>query len=125
MSALTSYVAEILKGENEMSEVKNVATRAAFGSALVELGAERDDFIVMDADLAAATQTGKFKKAYPERFYNCGIAEQNMVSIAIPSTIEKIGLGAFNNSGFKEVFFKFFFIRFICICVRNKIIKNN
>ncbi len=65
-----------------MSEVKTVATRVGFGAALTELGAERDDFIVMDADLAAATQTGVFKKAYPERFYNCGIAEQNMVSIA-------------------------------------------
>ena len=62
-----------------MSEVKTVATRAAFGSALVELGAERDDFIVMDADLAAATQTGMFKKAYPDRFYDCGIAEANMI----------------------------------------------
>ncbi len=65
-----------------MSEVKTVATRVGFGAALTELGAERDDFIVMDADLAAATQTGVFKKAFPERFYDCGIAEQNMVSIA-------------------------------------------
>ena len=65
-----------------MSEVKTVATRAAFGQALVDLGKERNDFIVMDADLAAATQTGKFKKEFPERFYDCGIAEQNMVSIA-------------------------------------------
>lgn len=65
-----------------MSEVKKVATRVGFGNALVELGAERDDFIVLDADLAAATQTGMFKKAYPERFYDCGIAEQNMISIA-------------------------------------------
>lgn len=80
-----------------MSEVKNVATRAAFGSALVELGAERDDFIVMDADLAAATQTGMFKKAYPERFYDCGIAEQNMVSIAagIASTGKKVVCSSF------------------------------
>ncbi len=65
-----------------MSEVKTVATRVGFGTALKELGHERDDFIVMDADLAAATQTGAFKKAFPDRFYNCGIAEQNMVSIA-------------------------------------------
>ncbi len=65
-----------------MSEVKNVATRVGFGTALKELGHERDDFIVMDADLAAATQTGAFKKEFPDRFYNCGIAEQNMVSIA-------------------------------------------
>ena len=54
-----------------MAEIKKVATRAGFGSALVELGAERDDFVVLDADLAAATQTGMFKKAYPERFYDC------------------------------------------------------
>ena len=46
-----------------MAEIKKVATRAGFGSALVELGAERDDFVVLDADLAAATQTGMFKKA--------------------------------------------------------------
>ena len=80
-----------------MSEVKNVATRAAFGSALVELGAERDDFIVMDADLAAATQTGMFKKAYPDRFYDCGIAEQNMIGIAagIASTGKKIVCSSF------------------------------
>ena len=80
-----------------MSEVKNVATRAAFGSALVELGAERDDFIVMDADLAAATQTGMFKKAYPERFYDCGIAEQNMIGIAagIASTGKKVICSSF------------------------------
>lgn len=80
-----------------MSEVKNVATRAGFGAALVELGAERDDFIVMDADLAAATQTGMFKKAYPERFYNCGIAEQNMISIAagIAATGKKVVCSSF------------------------------
>ena len=65
-----------------MSEVKTIATRVGFGEALAELGAERDDFLVMDADLAAATQTGVFKKAFPDRFYNCGIAEQNMMSIA-------------------------------------------
>ena len=80
-----------------MSDVKTVATRVGFGEALVELGAERDDFIVMDADLAAATQTGKFKKAYPERFYDCGIAEQNMMSIAagIASTGKKVVVSSF------------------------------
>ncbi len=65
-----------------MAEVKNIATRDAYGAALVELAEKRDDFIVLDADLAAATKTGVFKKAYPERFYNCGIAEQNMMSVA-------------------------------------------
>ena len=65
-----------------MADIKTVATRAGYGEALVELGSIRDDFLVMDADLAAATQTGKFKAAFPDRFYNCGIAEQNMMSIA-------------------------------------------
>ncbi len=65
-----------------MAEVKKIATRDAYGQALCELAEKRDDFIVLDADLAAATKTGTFKKAHPERFYNCGIAEQNMMSIA-------------------------------------------
>ncbi len=65
-----------------MGEVKNIATRDAYGAALVELAEKRDDFIVLDADLAAATKTGTFKKACAERFYNCGIAEQNMMGIA-------------------------------------------
>lgn len=80
-----------------MSEIKKVATRVGFGSALVDLGAKRDDFIVLDADLAAATQTGMFKKAFPERFYNCGIAEQNMVGIAagIASTGKKVVCSSF------------------------------
>ena len=59
-----------------MSEIKKVATREGFGKALVELGHTRNDFIVMDADLAAATKTGMFKKEFPDRFYDCGIAEQ-------------------------------------------------
>ncbi len=80
-----------------MSEIKTVATRASYGEALAQLGAERDDFIVMDADLAAATQTGKFKKAFPERFYDCGIAEQNMVSIAagVAATGKKVVISSF------------------------------
>ncbi len=80
-----------------MADIKTVATRVGFGEALVELGAQRDDFIVMDADLAAATQTGKFKAAYPDRFYNCGIAEQNMVSIAagIAATGKKVVVSSF------------------------------
>ena len=65
-----------------MADVKKVATRASYGEALVELGAEKDDFVVLDADLAAATQTGKFKAVYPDRFYDAGIAEANMVGIA-------------------------------------------
>ena len=61
-----------------MSEVKTVATRASYGNALVELGKKRDDFVVLDADLAAATQTGMFKKAFPERFYDCGMVNLMM-----------------------------------------------
>ena len=80
-----------------MSEVKNVATRASYGAALAELGAKRDDFVVLDADLAAATQTGVFKKAFPERFYDCGIAEQNMMGIAagIAATGKKVFCSSF------------------------------
>ena len=58
-----------------------MATREAYGKALVELGAEHD-FVVLDADLAEATKTVYFKKTYPERFFDCGIAEGNMVGIA-------------------------------------------
>ena len=65
-----------------MADVKKVATRVSYGEALVELGAEHDDFVVLDADLAAATQTGKFKAAYPDRFYDVGIAEQNLMGVA-------------------------------------------
>ena len=65
-----------------MAEVKNIATRDAYGAALCELAEKRQDFVVFDADLAAATKTGAFKKVHPEMFYNCGIAEQNMMSVA-------------------------------------------
>ena len=58
-----------------------IATRESYGAALVEL-AEKYDFVVMDADLAEATKTVKFKKAYPARFFDCGIAEGNMMSVA-------------------------------------------
>ncbi len=80
-----------------MAEVKTVATRVGYGEALVELGKQREDFLVMDADLAAATQTGKFKEAFPDRFYNCGIAEQNMMGIAagIAATGKKVFVSSF------------------------------
>ena len=65
-----------------MADVIKIATRDAYGQALVELGNERQDIVVMDADLAAATKTGAFKKAHPDRFINTGIAEGNMMSIA-------------------------------------------
>ena len=65
-----------------MADVKKAATRASYGEALVELGAEHDDFVVFDADLAEATHTATFKKAYPERFFDAGIAEGNMMGLA-------------------------------------------
>ena len=58
-----------------------IATREAYGNALAEFGADHD-FVVLDADLAAATKTGVFKKKFPERFFDCGIAEGNMMSVA-------------------------------------------
>lgn len=66
-----------------MSEVKaKAATRESYGNALVELGKEHDNLIVLDADLAAATKTGVFRKAFPERHIDCGIAEANMTGVA-------------------------------------------
>ena len=65
-----------------MSEVKKIATRESYGNALVEIGAAYPNIVVLDADLAAATKTGVFKKAYPDRHIDCGIAECNMVGIA-------------------------------------------
>ena len=65
-----------------MAEVKKIATRDSYGNALAALGAEHDDLIVFDADLAGATKTGTFKKAFPERHFNCGIAEGNMIAVA-------------------------------------------
>lgn len=65
-----------------MADEKRIATRVSYGETLVELGAEHDDFLVFDADLAAATQTAKFKAAFPDRFYNAGIAEGNMMGLA-------------------------------------------
>ena len=65
-----------------MSEVVKIATRASYGNALVELGNEHDDLVVLTADLAAATMTGTFAKAHPEKHINCGIAEANMTCIA-------------------------------------------
>ena len=59
-----------------------IATRDSYGNALVELGQEHDNLIVLDADLAAATKTGMFKKAFPDRHIDCGIAEANMTGIA-------------------------------------------
>ena len=65
-----------------MSEVKKIATRESYGNALVELAKKHDDLVVLDADLAAATKTGIFKKEFPDRHIDCGIAEANMMGIA-------------------------------------------
>lgn len=65
-----------------MADVIKTATRDAYGKALVELGEKNKNIVVLDADLAAATKTGAFKKAFPERFFDTGIAESNMMSLA-------------------------------------------
>ena len=65
-----------------MADVKKMATREGYGKALVELGKEHDDIVVLDADLAGSTKTGMFGKAYPDRHFNCGIAEGDMMSVA-------------------------------------------
>lgn len=65
-----------------MAEQRKVATRESYGATLVELGREHDDFVVLDADLAASTHTGVFKKAFPDRFFDVGIAEADLMGIA-------------------------------------------
>jgi len=65
-----------------MADVKKIATRDSYGKALVELGKEHDDVVVLDADLANATKTGVFQKAFPNRHFDCGIAEANMMCMA-------------------------------------------
>ena len=65
-----------------MAEIKKIATRDSYGNALKALGAEFDNLVVLDADLAGATKTGTFKKAFPERHFDCGIAEANMICMA-------------------------------------------
>ncbi|MBE6763144.1 MAG: transketolase family protein [Ruminococcaceae bacterium] len=65
-----------------MADVKKIATREGYGEMLIELADQYDNLIVMDADLAGATKTGMFKKAHPERFFNAGIAEGNMMCVA-------------------------------------------
>ena len=65
-----------------MSDVKRIATRDSYGNALVELGREHENLVVLDADLAAATKTSIFQKEFPERHIDCGIAESNMIGVA-------------------------------------------
>ncbi len=79
-----------------MAEVKNVATRDSYGTALKELAADgADNLVVLDADLSA-TKTGIFQKDYPNRHFNCGIAEANMVSVA--AGLSTMGLVPFASS---------------------------
>lgn len=79
-----------------MSDVKKIATRDSYGAALVELGKEHDNVVVLDADLAAATKTCVFKKTFPERHIDCGIAEQNMIVAA--AGLSTMGLVPFASS---------------------------
>ena len=65
-----------------MSDVKKIATRESYGNALKELGEKKENLVVLDADLAGATKTGVFMKAFPDRHIDCGIAEANMTGIA-------------------------------------------
>jgi len=74
-----------------MSDIIKKATRESYGEALKELAEQYQNLVVLDADLAAATKTGIFKKAYPERFFDCGIAEANMMGVAAGlATVGKI-----------------------------------
>ena len=79
-----------------MSQGKKIATRESYGRTLAELGKEHEDFLVLDADLAGSTKTAVFRKAFPERHINCGIAEQNMVGVA--AGIAATGRVAFGSS---------------------------
>lgn len=65
-----------------MADMIKKATRESYGEALVAMGEKYSDLVVLDADLAAATKTGMFKKKFPKRFFDCGIAEGNMVTVA-------------------------------------------
>ena len=65
-----------------MADVKKMATREGYGRGLVALGAAHEDVVVLDADLAGSTKTGMFAKAYPDRHFNCGIAEADMMCVA-------------------------------------------
>ena len=79
-----------------MAEMKKVATRDSYGAALTELGKEFDNLVVLDADLAGATKTATFQKAFPDRHFDCGIAEANMVCIA--AGMSTMGLVPFASS---------------------------
>ena len=76
-----------------MEDVKKIATRESYGNALAELGEQHDDIVVLDADLAGATKTSIFKKGFPERHYDCGIAEADMMCVA--AGLSTVGLVPF------------------------------
>lgn len=79
-----------------MADMKKIATRESYGNALKELGVEAKNLVVLDADLAGATKTGTFKKAFPDRHFDCGIAEANMICMA--AGMSTIGLVPFASS---------------------------
>ena len=79
-----------------MADVKKIATRDSYGKALVELGAQYDNLVVLDADLAGATKTATFQKAFPHRHFDCGIAEANMICMA--TGMSTVGLVPFASS---------------------------
>ncbi len=79
-----------------MADVKKIATRDSYGAALIELGKQHDNLVVLDADLAAATKTGVFKKEFPDRHFDCGIAEANMMCVA--AGMSTMGLVPFASS---------------------------
>ena len=79
-----------------MAEIKKIATRDSYGNALKELGAEFDNLVVLDADLAGATKTATFLKAFPDRHFDAGIAEANMVCMA--AGMSTVGLVPFASS---------------------------
>lgn len=83
-----------------MADVKKIATRQSYGEALLELAQDHDDFVVLDADLAAATQTGKFKAVHPECFFDVGIAESNLMGVAA-------GIAAAGHKAFASTFAMF------------------
>lgn len=79
-----------------MADMKKIATRESYGNALKELGVEAKNLVVLDADLAGATKTGTFKKAFPDRHFDCGIAEANMICMA--AGMSTIGMVPFASS---------------------------
>ena len=96
-----------------MSEVKKIATRESYGNALVEIGKEHEDLVVLDADLAGATKTAIFQKVFPERHIDCGIAEGNMMGVAAGlATTGKVPFAS--SCTFQQLFPCFKFVTHYC-----------